>query len=68
MHPFAQSEHKNGACGMQAGDRVVYLIDGRRGTADEFLPDGDTFVTWADGTFGTVKWNHLRAEEKQCLG
>jgi hypothetical protein len=41
------------------GERVRYTIDGRTGVADEFLSDGDTFVTWDDGTFGNVKWNHL---------
>lgn len=59
MHPLSQSEHRNGACGMKAGDHVQYTIDGRIGIADEFLSDGDAFVTWDDGTFGTVKWNHL---------
>jgi hypothetical protein len=59
MHPLAQTEHKNGANGMKAGDRVCYTIDGRTGIADEFLHDGDAFVTWDDGTFGTVKWYHL---------
>jgi hypothetical protein len=49
---------------MRAGDRVVYLLDGRCGVADEFLSDGDTFVTWDDGTFDTVKWNHLTLEPK----
>lgn len=60
MHPFAQTRHKSGANGMKAGDRVVYIIDGRKGVADEFLPDGDAFVTWDDGTFGTIHWHHLR--------
>jgi chemotaxis protein histidine kinase CheA len=46
---------------MQAGDRVIH-IDGRRGVADEFLHDGDAFVSWDDGTFDTVKWNVLRRE------
>lgn len=59
MHPLAQNDHRNGACGMKAGDRVRYLIDGRCGVADEFLSDGETLVTWDDGSFGTVKWNHL---------
>ncbi len=43
---------------MSAG-RVIYKLDGRTGVADEFLQDGDTYVTWDDGTFGTVKWNYL---------
>lgn len=63
MHPLALTGHRNGAYGMKAGDRIVYSIDGRHGTADEFLSDGDTFVTWDDGTFGTVKWKHLYLEK-----
>lgn len=52
-------EYRGGAMGMLAGDRVRYTIDGRTGVADEFTHDGDAFITWDDGTFGTVKWNHL---------
>ncbi len=62
IHPFAFENNKSGACGMKAGDRIVYVIDGRHGVADEFLQDGDAFVTWDDGTFGTVKWNNLYPE------
>lgn len=63
-HPFALSENRrNGACGMHAGDRIIYTIDGRHGRADEFLHDGDAFVTFDDGSYQTVKWNHLRLEE-----
>lgn len=58
-HPMALP-NKSGACGMKAGDRVIYTIDGRTGIADEFLQDGDTFVVWDDGSFDTVKWNHLK--------
>lgn len=67
MHPYAFEDNKSGALGMKAGDRVRYTIDGRTGVADEFLHDGDAFVTWDDGTFGTVHWNHLEkiTEEKQ---
>jgi len=61
MHPFAQTDKRNGANGMKAGDHVRYLIDGRTGIADEFLHDGDCFITWDDGSFGTVKWNHLES-------
>lgn len=61
MHPLA-IKGRNGACGMKAGDRVVYSIDGRRGVADEFLHDGDAFVSFDDGTHDTVKWNHLYPE------
>jgi hypothetical protein len=59
MHPFAIAG-RNGACGMNAGDRVRCTIDGKTGVADEFLSDGDTFVTWDDGSFGTVKWKNLQ--------
>ena len=61
-HPLAITPNRSGAFGMAAGDRVIYQIDGRRGVADEFLCDGDAFVTWDDGTCGTVKWNHLQKE------
>lgn len=62
MHPLAKSDYANGVNGMKAGDRIIYTIDGRHGTADEFLYDGNAFVTFDDGTYGTVKWNHLRPE------
>lgn len=62
MHPSAFPNNRSGANGMKAGDRVVYRIDGRRGVADEFLPDGDAFVSFDDGKFETVKWNHLYPE------
>jgi hypothetical protein len=55
--------HRNGARGIKAGDRIVYSIDGRHGVTDEFLPDGEAFITFDDGTFGEVKWNHLKKEE-----
>ena len=59
MHPLAYPTPNGAACGMKAGDRVRYKINQRIGIADEFLSDGDAFVTWDDGTFGTVKWNNL---------
>lgn len=59
MHPLAFSGHRSGANGMKNGDRVRYKIDGRTGTADEFLHDGEAFITWDDGTFGAVNWSHL---------
>lgn len=62
MHPLAIAGNRSGAIGMVAGDRIRHLIDGRIGTADEFLHDGDTLVTWDDGTFGTVKWRNLAPE------
>jgi len=61
-HPLALLGHRNGALGMKAGDRVVYRLDGRHGRADEFTSDGEAFITWDDGTYGTVKWNHLDPE------
>lgn len=63
MHPFAFEGKSGGNSGawneVHAGDHVIYLIDGRTGTLDECLHDGDAFVTWDDGTFGTVHWYHL---------
>jgi hypothetical protein len=64
-HPLALTDHPNGANGMKAGDHVRYTIDGRTGVADEFLPDGDAFITWDDGSYGTVHWNHLVLSERQ---
>lgn len=59
MHPFAFPGNKSGANGMKAGDRVIHTLDGRVATVDEFLSDGDAFVTWDNGMFGTVKWHYL---------
>jgi hypothetical protein len=59
MHPFALTGHRNGANGMKAGDRVQHVINGRTGIVDEFLHDGDAFVTWDDDTYAIVKWNNL---------
>lgn len=64
-HPLAIPGGKSGAFGMTEGDRVVFVCPGakdhgRSGVADEFLSDGEAFVTWDDGTYGTVKWNYLR--------
>ena len=61
-HPFAL-RGRSGAMGMKAGDRVRLKIDGRTGVADEFLHDGDTFMSWDDGSFGTYKWNNLEPAE-----
>lgn len=63
MHPFAIPENRSGANGMKAGDRVIYTIDGRHGVANEFLHDGDAFVTFDDGEFATVKWRNLLPEQ-----
>jgi hypothetical protein len=63
MHPLALKGKSGGNSGawneVHSGDHVIYLIDGRTGVLDECLPDGDAFVTWDDGGFGTVKWHHL---------
>lgn len=67
MHLLAFPGHRSGGIGadgnkVRSGDRVRYVIDGRTGTLDECLSDGDAFVTWGDGTFSgvcEVKWNHL---------
>lgn len=61
MHPIALEGNRSGALGMKAGDRVRHIPDGRTGTADEFLHDGDALITWDDGSYGTVKWNNLEA-------
>lgn len=61
-HPLAFSETKSGANGMRSGDRVVYVIDGRHGIADEFLHDGDALVTFDDGKHEAVHWCHLMPE------
>ena len=60
-HPFALPS-RSGALGMKAGDRVRSRLDGRTGVADEFTHDGETYMTWDDGTFGMYKWNHLELE------
>ena len=63
MHPLAVPQESRGNSGawneVKSGDHVIHLIDGRRGTLDECLHDGDAFVSWDDGTFGTVKWRNL---------
>jgi hypothetical protein len=64
MHPFAIGNYRSGCdCGfglhLSTGDRFVYAIDMRTGVADEFLHDGDAFVTWDDSLFGTIKWNYM---------
>jgi hypothetical protein len=61
-HPLSFPGGRNGALGMKAGDRVRVQrgpLEGQCGIADEFLQDGDTYLTMDDGTFATVKWNHL---------
>jgi len=50
------------ALGMHSGDRVIYSMDGRHGIANEFLQDGDAYVSFDDGTQAQVKWNLLYPE------
>jgi hypothetical protein len=47
--------------GLRAGDRII-TEDGRRGTADEFLPDGEAYVSFDNGTHATVRWAQIRPE------
>lgn len=55
--------HISGAMGMLSGDRVV-LPDGRTGIADEFLQDGDAYVTLDDGRHVTANWSQMRPEAR----
>lgn len=68
MHPFVILDHKNGGTNkygqrMQSGDRVKNPFNNKIGTADEFLQDGDTYITYDDGTYDCVKWYHLVPEK-----
>jgi hypothetical protein len=67
MHPLAFPNNKSGfdleAGPVKAGDKVIHTQDGRHGTMDEALQDGEAFVTWDDGSYDTVKWNQLRKKE-----
>ena len=62
-HPLSFPDSRGGANGMKAGDRVVYT-DGRHGRADEFLQGGEAFVTFDDGKYESVNWNHLSPESE----
>lgn len=53
-----------GANGMKHGDRVRYKIDGRVGTAGEFMPDGDVDVNFDKGGWETVKWSNIEPENR----
>ena len=65
MHPLASHvAAQSGAFELKAGDHII-TPDGRRGVADEFLQDGDALVSWDDGTFGVVRWNHIRPDIDQ---
>lgn len=63
-HPMAFPGGINGGTNkhgqrMSAGDRVRNPFNGKTGIADEFLQDGDTYITYDDGIFDNVKWYHL---------
>jgi len=57
-HPLSMPGARTGAMGMQSGDRIVGP-GGKTGRADEFLPDGEVFVSWDDGTYATLKWGQI---------
>lgn len=66
-HPLAFPRGTNGGTNkygqrMEAGCRIRNPFSGKVGVADEFLQDGDTYVTYDDGTYDTVKWYHLEPE------
>lgn len=64
MHPlaFPGEPGSTGALGMKSGDRLIHLPTRRPCVADEFLRDGDAFVTFDDGQYDTVKWQSLMPE------
>ena len=45
--------------GIKNGELCTYTLTGAHCRLDEALQDGDAFVTWADGTYGMVKWCRL---------
>ena len=71
MHPLAIKGISGGNSGgwneVHSGDHVICLTSGKTGVLDECLHDGDAFVTWDDGTFGTVKWHNLAPSAKVCV-
>jgi len=63
-HPYAISGSGGGFMdrtgeSVKEGDKVLYTTDGRKAILDEALHDGDAFVTFEDGSYGTVKWYNL---------
>ncbi len=63
-HPHSFPGNKNGFHDgfdekVEEGDKVFYTVDRRIATLDEALQDGDAFVTFEDGSYGTVKWRNL---------
>jgi hypothetical protein len=66
MHPLAFEGNKSGCFGdLKAGDRFVHALDMRTGIADEFMPDGNAFVTWDDGSYGTINWSFMYPDTEQ---
>jgi hypothetical protein len=57
-HPLAMNNN-SGAMGMKAGERLFHIPSQQWCVADEFLHDGDAFVTFDDGRHDTVKWSSL---------
>lgn len=64
MHPLAvPTDHRrNGALGMRTGQRIIYAPDGRCGVADEFLQDGEVYLTLDDGSHVATKWRFVSPE------
>ncbi len=63
-HPLAFKDNRGGFTDgngneVREGDKVLYAIGHRRAVLHEALHDGDAFITFEDGTFGTVKWRLL---------
>lgn len=53
-------ESDTGAYNMKSGDILLHIASGRLCRADEFLSDGEAFVTFPDGNHATVKWLDLQ--------
>jgi hypothetical protein len=63
-HPLAFTGRRNGGTNkhgvsISAGDRIRNPFNGKCGIADEFLQDGDAYITYDDGTHDCVKWHNL---------
>jgi hypothetical protein len=59
MHPFAFPDNDTGALGMKSGQTLIDN-EGNICTADEFLTDGEVFVSYPDGSYSTLKWTQVR--------
>lgn len=64
FHPMARPNNNSGAFDMKAGDTVIDH-DGKTCTADEFLQDGEVYVSYKDGTYATLNWNQVRLPTKE---